>query len=78
MGTVGDSIKIALQNTPVVALIGDKFWEQSVLVARAQGLSGLPRVKFPYPLAGSGADNLQRVARDIVDEVLSALGMAGH
>ena len=78
MGTVGDSIKIAMQNTPVVALIGDKFWEQSVLVARAQGLSDLPRVKFPYPLAGSGADNLERVAHDVVDAVLDALRMSGH
>ena len=78
MGTVGDSIKIALKNTPVVALIGDKFWEQSVLVARAQGLSDLPRVEFPYPLAGSGADNLHRVAGDIVDDVLLALGMPAH
>jgi len=75
LGTVGDSIKIALLNTPVVALIGDKFWEQSVLVARAQGLSDLPRVKFPYPLAGSGADNLHRVAVAVVDEVLHALKM---
>ncbi|MEO5840464.1 MAG: hypothetical protein ABIQ73_06415 [Acidimicrobiales bacterium] len=75
---MGDSIRIALHNTPVVALIGDKFWEQSVLVARAQGLSDLPRVKFPYPLAGSGADNLHRVAGAVVDDVLRALGMAGH
>ena len=72
---MGDSIKIALRNTPVVALIGDKFWEQSVLVARAQGLPDLPRVKFPYPLAGSGADNLHRVAVAVVDEVLRALNM---
>ena len=78
MGTVGDSITIAMRNTPVVALIGDKFWEQSVLVARAQGLSDLPRVKFPYPLAGSGVDNLERVARDVVDTVLDALGMSGR
>jgi hypothetical protein len=78
LGTVGDSIKIAMQNTPVVALIGDKFWEQSVLVARAQGLSDLPRVEFPYPLAGRGADHLERVAHDVVDAVLDALGMARH
>lgn len=78
MGTVGDSIKIAMRNTPVVALIGDKFWEQSMLVARAHGLSDLPRVAFPYPLAGSGVDNLHRVARDVVGDVLGALGMAGH
>ncbi|MEO8697649.1 MAG: hypothetical protein ABI658_29390 [Acidimicrobiales bacterium] len=75
---MGDSIKIALLNTPVVALIGDKFWEQSVLVARAQGLSDLPRVKFPYPLAGSGADNLQRVAVAVVDDVLRSLRLAAR
>jgi hypothetical protein len=78
LGTVGDSIKIAMQNTPVVALIGDKFWEQSALVARAQGLSDLPRVKFPYPLAGSGADNLERVAHEVIGEILDALGMTGN
>ncbi len=78
MGTVGDSITIALRNTPVVALITDRFWAQSVLVARSQGLADLPRVELPYPLAGSGADNLQRVARDVVDATLDALGMVGR
>ena len=75
MGTVGDSIKIAMRNTPVVALITDKFWQQSVLVSRAQGLADLPRVELPYPLAGTGADNLHRVARDVVGAILGALGM---
>ena len=78
MGTVGDSIKIAMRNTPVVALIADRFWEQSVLVARAQGLSDLPRVKLPYPVAGTGIDNLRSVARDVIDAVLDALGMTGR
>ena len=78
MGTVGDSITIALRNTPVVALITDRFWAQSVLVARSQGLADLPRVELPYPLAGSGAANLQRVARDVVDAILDALGMVGR
>lgn len=78
MGTVGDSITIALRNTPVVALITDRFWAQSVLVARSQGLADLPRVELPYPLAGSGADNLHRVARDVVDAILDALGMVGR
>ena len=77
MGTVGDSITIAMRNTPVVALITDKFWAQSVLVARSQGLADLPRVQVPYPLAGTGTDNLQRVAGDVVDAILGALGMAG-
>ena len=77
MGTVGDSILIAMRHTPVVALIADRFWEQSALVARAQGLSGLPRVKLPYPVAGTGRDNLHRVAGDVVDEVLDTLGITG-
>jgi hypothetical protein len=77
LGTVGDSIKIAMRNTPVVALITDKFWAQSVLVARAQGLADLPRVQVPYPLAGTGADNLHRVAGEAVHAILDALGMAG-
>ena len=75
MGTVGDSITIALRNTPVVALITDRFWAQSVLVARAQGLADLPRVEIPYPLAGTGAVNLQRVAGEVVDAILDALGV---
>ena len=78
MGTVGDSITIALRNTPVVALITDRFWAQSVLVARAQGLADLPRVEIPYPLAGTGADNLQRVAGEVVDTILDALGVVGR
>jgi hypothetical protein len=78
LGTVGDSITIALRNTPVVALITDRFWAQSVLVARSQGLADLPRVELPYPLAGSGADNLQRVARDVAYAILDALGMVGR
>lgn len=78
MGTVGDSITIALRNTPVVALITDRFWAQSVLVARSQGLADLPRVELPYPLAGTGADNLRRVAGDVVGAILGALGMVGR
>jgi hypothetical protein len=78
LGTVGDSIAIAKANTTVVAIIADRFWEQSALVARAQGLSGIPRVMIPYPVAGTGTDNLHRVANDIVDAVLDALGLSTH
>jgi hypothetical protein len=77
LGTVGDSIKIALRNTHVVALITDRFWQQSALVARAHGLSDVPRVELPYPLAGTGAENLRRVAADVAPTVLRALGLAG-
>ena len=78
MGTVGDSILIAMRNTRVVALIADRFWEQSALVARAHGLSDLPRVKLPYPVAGTGIGNLHRVAGDVIAEVLHTLGIPGR
>ena len=77
MGTVGDSITIAKRQTPVVAVIADRFWQQSALVARAHGLSDIPRVEIPYPVAGTGADNLRRVAKGVVADVLRAFGLAG-
>ena len=76
MGTVGDSIKIATRNTQVVALITERFWQQSALVARAHGLSDVPRVELPYPLAGTGTPNLRRVAASVAPAVLRALGVS--
>ena len=73
MGTVGDSITIAKRHTPVVAVITDRFWQQSALVARTHGLSDIPRVEIPYPVAGTGADNLRRVAKDVAPDVMRVL-----
>ena len=75
MGTVGDSITIAKRQTPVVAVITDRFWQQSALVARAHGLSDIPRVEIPYPVAGTGSDNLRRVAHEVAPAVLRAFGL---
>lgn len=75
MGTVGDSILIAKRHTPVVAVITDRFWQQSALVARAHGLSDIPRVEIPYPVAGTGAANLRRVAKAAAPEVLRVLAL---
>lgn len=76
MGTVGDSIKIATRHTHVVALITERFWQQSALVARAHGLSEVPRVELPYPLAGTGTPNLRRVAASVAPAVMRALGVS--
>jgi hypothetical protein len=73
---VGDSIKIATRHTQVVALITERFWQQSALVARAHGLSDVPRVELPYPLAGTGTANLRRVAASVAPAVLRALGVS--
>ena len=58
---------------PAVALVTEKFWPQGDFVARSLGMPGVPRVKLPHPVAGTGADNLKRVAETIVPELLEAL-----
>lgn len=75
MGTVGDAILIAKLRTPTVAVITDRFWQQSALVARAHGVEDVPRVEIPYPVAGTGAENVRRVARDAVADVIRALAL---
>jgi hypothetical protein len=36
----------------------------------------VPRVRIPHPVAGSGRENMQRVADNIVGELISTLGIA--
>ncbi len=69
-----DAILFADRSRRVCAVITDAFWAQSALVARAAGLPDVPRVRVPYPLAGTGAESLARAARDAVPDVLEALG----
>lgn len=66
---------IARSGTPVVALITERFWEQSRHVAQAGGMPDLLRAPIPYPVAGTGDANLARVASAIADDVLHALGV---
>jgi hypothetical protein len=75
LGTVGDSILIAQRHTPVAALITERFWIQSEMVARSFGLPDLPRVALPYPIAGTGTVAIDAAALDAVSAVLGALGL---
>ncbi len=68
-----DAAELAAAGTPVVAVITDRFWQQSALVARSVGLSDLPRVSIPYPVAGTGAENVRRVAVDAASNIVDAL-----
>jgi hypothetical protein len=70
---VGDGIILARRGTPVVALVTEKFWEHGRLLAAARGMPDLPRVALPYPVAGTGAPALARVADAIAPAVLAAL-----
>lgn len=68
-----DAAELAASGTPVVAVITERFWSQSALVTRSVGLPDLPRVSIPYPVAGTGADNVRRVAVDAAPSILEAL-----
>lgn len=68
-----DGISIARLGIASVALITESFWPQGDFVARSLGMPDAPRVKLPHPVAGSGDENMNKIARDIVDDVLERL-----
>ena len=45
-------------------------------VARAVGMPDIPRAIIEHPCAGSGRDNLERVARELAPRLLTALAGA--
>jgi hypothetical protein len=70
---VRDGISIARQGLPAVALITEEFWPQGDFVSRSVGMPDIPRVRLPHPVAGSGEENLARVADGIADELIERL-----
>jgi len=73
--TVRDSIEIAKLDIPVVALVTEQFWSQGDFVANSLGMPDVPRIKLPHPVAGTGNENLRKVAEQIAAKVLAALGV---
>ena len=71
-----DGINLANLGIPAVALVTEEFWPQGDFVARSLGMSGVPRVRLPHPVAGTGQANLQAVAAGIAPAVISALEAA--
>ena len=68
-----DGISIARLGIPSVALITEEFWPQGDFVARSLGMPDAPRVKLPHPIAGSGNENMLRVATQVVDEIIERI-----
>ena len=68
-----DGINLAKLGIPSVALVTDAFWAQGDFVAESLGMSDVPRVQLPHPVAGTSADNLKAVAEAAVDDILAAL-----
>ena len=67
-----DGINLAKLGIPAVALVTEEFWSQGNFVAESLGMSGVPRVKLPHPVAGTGAENMTAVADSVAEQVLSA------
>ncbi len=42
-------------------------------MAESLGMPTIPRVMLPHPVAGTGDENLLRVARQVIDHILAAL-----
>jgi hypothetical protein len=73
---VRDAISFARLNIPAVAIVSEAFWAQGDFVARSIGMPDVPRVQIPHPVSGSGRENMQRVADDISNKLIGALGIA--
>lgn len=68
-----DGIAAARLGVPSVALVTDDFWPQGDFVATSLGMPDAPRVRLPHPVAGTGAENLARIAETVVPSILAAL-----
>ena len=68
-----DGINLAKLGIPAVALVTEEFWSQGDFVARSLGMPGVPRLKLPHPVAGTGVANMRDVAEDIAPRVIAAL-----
>ena len=71
-----DGINLAKLGIPAVALVTEEFWSQGDFVAQSLGMPGVPRVKLPHPVAGTGLANMRDVAESIAPLVINALEAA--
>ena len=65
-----DGVNLARVGIPAVALVTEDFWPQGNFVAQSLGMPDIPRVQLPHPLAGTGEENLRRVAGETLADVL--------
>ncbi len=68
-----DGIEAAKLGIPAVALVTEDFWPQGNFVARAAGMPDIPRVKLPHPVAGTGSENMRKVAQEVAEQIVQAL-----
>ena len=68
-----DGVKLARRGVPAVALVTEKFWAQGDFVARSVGMPDVPRTRLPHPVAGSGHENMTKVASQIAPDIIASL-----
>ena len=68
-----DGIALARRGIPALAFVTEEFWPQGDFVAAASGMPGIPRIRLPHPVAGSGKAAMAALALDIRDEVITCL-----
>ncbi|MCP5180253.1 MAG: hypothetical protein R3E84_18550 [Pseudomonadales bacterium] len=68
-----DGYMAATLGIPAVSLVTEKFWPQGDFVANSLGMPDLPRVQLPHPVAGTGTDNMRRVAETMAERIIAAL-----
>jgi len=56
-----------------VTLVTEQFWPQGDSVAGAAGMPDIPRIRLPHPVAGSGHDEMGRVAESIAARIVAVL-----
>ncbi len=68
-----DGVSIARLGIPAVALVTEDFWPQGDFVATSLGMPDVPRVRLPHPVAGTGQQNMRKVAEQVTPLIVSAL-----
>jgi len=74
---VRDGINLAKLGVPAVALVTEEFWPQGDFVAQSLGMPQIPRVQLPHPVAGTGMQEIRRIAQDMAPAVIAALEQHG-
>jgi hypothetical protein len=70
---VRDGIELARRDRAVVALVTDHFWPQGDVIALSNGMPGVPRLRLPHPVAGSGAAAMAALADALAPRIIAVL-----
>ena len=73
-GIARDAIAFAAHAVPSVMLVCEVFWEYSAWIGEALGMQQLPKVRLPFPIAGTGDEAQRACAARIAPEIVRALG----